>query len=236
MQSNLQNKLHIGLIMDGNGRWAQLKGLPRHLGHAAGVEALKRVVQASLKSDIGVLTVYAFSSDNWKRPKDEVDRLMFLMRHYLENEIQKLVENGIQLQVIGRRDRLPRHLTIAIAKAEQATLWCRALKLRIALDYSARDAIMNAALALLDTPDAKIDDFSNMLTGMSKNQDVDLIIRTSGEQRLSDFLLWESAYAELYFTYCLWPDFGPIELKAALDWYHNRDRRFGAISQTASTG
>ena len=234
MQSTLHSKLttplHAALIMDGNGRWATNRGLPRTAGHHAGVEALRGVIDAAPGLGIGTLTVYAFSADNWRRPPAEVDALMGLLRRYLETQIAQLTEAGVRLTIIGRRDRLCPGIVAAIARAEAATSQGRALHLRIAIDYSSRDAILSAAAAGgLKTHE----DFSRLLAGGDAPRDVDLVIRTSGEQRLSDFLLWECAYAELYFTDRLWPDFTPADLNAAIAEFHRRDRRMGGIEQAA---
>ena len=229
MQTSLPAKLHVAVIMDGNGRWARQRRLPRQAGHKAGVEAVRRVVEAAPDLGIGTLTLYAFSADNWRRPPREVAALMGLLRHYLRSEVARLVRGGAQLTVIGRRDRLPEGLAAGIARAEALTAQGQALDLRIALDYSARDAILRAAAALREGEEPTRETFSRLLNGDRPSRDVDLLIRTSGEQRLSDFLLWECAYAELYFTDRLWPDFGAADLQAALHSFAGRDRRFGGL-------
>jgi undecaprenyl diphosphate synthase len=215
--------------MDGNGRWATRRGLSRLRGHEAGVEAIRRVVEAAPDQGVGTLTLYAFSSDNWRRPRAEVAGLMTLLRVYLANEVQALVRNGVRLTVIGRRDRLPDGIATAIGRAEAATVDGETLHLRIAVDYSARDAILNAALQARETAGIDREAFSALITGESGLRDVDLIIRTSGEQRLSDFLLWEGAYAELHFTQRMWPEFDAADLAEALASFHRRERRFGAV-------
>jgi undecaprenyl diphosphate synthase len=207
-----QSSLHVAIIMDGNGRWAQRRGLPRHSGHRVGAEAVRRVVEAAPDLRIGALTLFAFSADNWKRPPTEVHTLMRLFARYLRTETPRCIANGVALRVVGRRDRLPGPLTDAIERAEQATAAGTRLELRLAVDYSSRYAIETGYLL----------------------PDVDLLIRTGGEQRLSDFLLWECAYAELYFTPIMWPDFGGTDLAAALAWFHTRDRRFGGLSEAAA--
>jgi undecaprenyl diphosphate synthase len=224
------DRLHVGIIMDGNGRWATRRGLSRLRGHEAGVEAIRRVVEAAPDHGIGTLTLYAFSTDNWRRPKTEVAALMGLLRFYLANEVHSLIKNGVRLSVIGRRDRLPEGIADAIARAEQDTSRGETLHLRIAVDYSSRDAILNAAakLAGITTPTREL--FSQLVTGEPGLRDVDLIIRTSGEKRLSDFLLWEGAYAELHFTERMWPEFGPADLADALDTFQRRERRFGGLA------
>jgi undecaprenyl diphosphate synthase len=204
--------LHVAIIMDGNGRWGTRRGLPRTAGHRAGAEAVRRAVTAAPDLGIAALTLFAFSADNWSRPPAEVTTLMRLFARYLRNETAELVERGVRLSIIGRRDRLPPALLAAIADAEHATAPGRRLDLRIAVDYSARTAIRDGAFI----------------------PDVDLLIRTGGEQRLSDFLLWECAYAELWFTACMWPDFSAADLAAALRDYRARDRRFGGLPERAA--
>jgi undecaprenyl diphosphate synthase len=233
MQSDIatrpSDKLHVGIIMDGNGRWATRRGLSRVRGHEAGVEAIRRIVEAAPRHGIGTLTLYAFSTDNWRRPKAEVAALMTLLRFYLANEVQSLARNGVRLSVIGRRDRLPDGIATAIVRAEQATADGDTLHLRIAVDYSARDAILNAAAKAAALTSLTREAFSQLVTGEADLRDVDLIIRTSGEKRLSDFLLWEGAYAELHFTERMWPEFEAADLAEALAAFHRRERRFGGL-------
>ena len=233
MQSNLSSKLHVGIIMDGNGRWATRQHLSRLRGHEAGVEAIRRVVEAAPQQGVGTLTLYAFSSDNWRRPKMEVAALMGLLRVYLGKEVESLVRNGVRLSVIGRRDRLPEGLDEAIGRAEHTTASGGVLHLRIAIDYSARDAILNAAAQAAGLEDLTRASFARLVTGEPELRDVDLIIRTSGEKRLSDFLLWESAYAELHFTERMWPDFHAGDLAEALESFQRRERRFGGLPPVA---
>ncbi len=216
-----QSTLHAGIIMDGNGRWAQARGLPRVMGHRAGVEAASRVVEAAPAAGVGILTLFAFSSDNWRRPQPEVDALMRLMGIYLENETPRCVANGVRLEVIGRRDRLDTSLCAAITRAEAATASGDRLWLRMAVDYSGREAIWAAARGLTELS-------RDALEG-ALGPPVDLLIRTGGERRLSDFLLWESAYAELVFSRTMWPDFAPADLCAAVREFRSRQRRFGAV-------
>jgi undecaprenyl diphosphate synthase len=230
MQSSLPSKMHIGIIMDGNGRWATRQGLSRLRGHEAGVEAIRRVVEAAPRQGVGTLTLYAFSSDNWRRPRTEVAALM---GGYLTKEVESLVRNGVRLSVIGRRDRLPDGLAEAIGRAEDATADGDALHLRVAIDYSARDAILNAVAQAAGLDELTRASFSRLITGEPELRDVDLIIRTSGEKRLSDFLLWESAYAELHFTERMWPDFGSEDLAEALASFERRERRFGGLQHVA---
>ena len=229
MQSNFGANLHVGIIMDGNGRWATRRGLSRLRGHEAGVEAIRRVVEAAPDQGIGALTLYAFSTDNWRRPRAEVAALMALLRFYLASEVESLVKNGVRLTVIGRRDRLPDGIAAAIARAEAATAGGEVLRLRIAVDYSSRDAILNAAAKLAGITEPSRELFSQLVTGEAGLRDVDLIIRTSGEKRLSDFLLWEGAYAELHFTERMWPEFDTQDLEEALASFHGRERRFGGL-------
>jgi len=239
MQSNLPDKIqadkiHVGIIMDGNGRWAARRGLPRNAGHRAGVEAIRRVVEAAPEQDVGTLTLYAFSCDNWRRPKAEVSALMGLLRRYLADETARLADSGTRLSVIGRRDRLPDGLADAIAEAEAATAAGTALSLRVAIDYSARAAILLAASRATHPADLTRDGFARLVTGEPQPRDVDLLIRTSGEKRLSDFLLWESAYAELYFTETMWPDFAAAHLAEAIASFRGRERRFGGLPAHAA--
>jgi undecaprenyl diphosphate synthase len=222
-------KLHVGIIMDGNGRWATRRQLTRLHGHQAGVEAIRRVVEAAPDQGVGTLTLYAFSSDNWRRPKAEVSALMTLLRSYLAGEVESLIRNGVRLNVIGRRDRLPFGLADAIEDAEALTASGDLLHLRVAIDYSARDAILNAAAQASGLDHLTRASFAGLVTGEPGLRDVDLVIRTSGEKRLSDFLLWESAYAELHFTERMWPDFGAEDLAEALKSFRGRERRFGGL-------
>jgi undecaprenyl diphosphate synthase len=225
----LREKLHVGIIMDGNGRWATRRGLSRVRGHEAGVEAIRRAVEAAPKQGVGTLTLYAFSVDNWRRPRAEVAALMALLRFYLAREVEALVRNGVRLTVIGRRDRLPDGIASAIGSAEAATAHGDVLHLRIAVDYSARDAILNAAARAHALGELTRENFSDLVTGETGLRDVDLIIRTSGEKRLSDFLLWEGAYAELHFTDRMWPEFDADDLAEALSSFSRRERRFGGL-------
>ena len=221
--------LHVAIIMDGNGRWGARRGLARTAGHRAGVEAVRRTAEAAPNLGVGCLTLFAFSSDNWRRPREEVDGLIAILRAYLRFEIAKLVESGVRLTVIGRRDRLSMRMRQDIARVERETAGGRNLHLRLAIDYSARAAIARAAADWTD--DQSTDVLRRMIVNSPQVEvpDVDLMIRTSGEQRLSDFLLFESAYAELWFTDTLWPDFGAADLTAAIGHFHGRQRRFGGV-------
>ena len=225
MPSNFtsQSTLHAGIIMDGNGRWALGRGLPREAGHRAGVETVSRVVEAAPGADIGILTLFAFSSDNWRRPCAEVDALLRLLALYLEKETERSVRDGVRLEIIGRRDRLDTALRRTIETAERATASGTRLRLRIAFDYSGRDAILAAA--------RRVASLSRESLEQALGPPVDLLIRTGGERRLSDFLLWECAYAELLFSPRLWPDFDAADLAAAVRDFRGRERRFGAVPQ-----
>ena len=236
MQSKYKNGLHVAIIMDGNGRWAARRGLPRVAGNRAGLAAARRIVEHAVDVGIARLTLYAFSSDNWRRPAAEVDKIFWLLRAFLRMETERLRERGARLEAIGRRDRLPPAALRAIENAEWRTAAGRRLHLRVAIDYSSRDAIARAAAAALAgkaAPDCEtlMPDLAAALTANSS--DVDLLIRTGGEKRLSDFLLWESAYAELLFTDRMWPEFDEADLDAALDEFHHRERRFGGIPAPA---
>ena len=223
--------------MDGNGRWALGRGLPRRAGHEAGADAVRRAVEAAPDLGVGILTLFAFSSDNWKRPPEEVGALMRLFRRFLLREAEKAARNGVRIAVIGRRDRLPTGVVRAIEAAEAATRGARRFLLRIAVDYSARDAIVAAAKRVNGHgPTLSREDFARLLVDprddafeAGRAPDVDLLIRTGGERRLSDFLLWECAYAELVFTDRMWPDFAAPDLAAAVAEFHARDRRFGEV-------
>src|ERR1700722_8199185 len=227
MPQSTSDGLHAAIIMDGNGRWASTRGLPRVAGHRAGAEALRRPVEAAPDLGISVLTVYAFSSDNWRRPQPEVSALMKMFHTYLRREQAKCMDKGVRVSVIGRRDRLPRLLLPVIDECESATARGKKLHLRLAVDYSSRDAILTAALALQGEPTREA------LSDALGSQDVDLLIRTGGEQRLSDFLLWECAYAELVFTPVMWPDFAASDLASAVGEFRSRERRFGALPRAA---
>ena len=235
MSSNSPRGIHVAIIMDGNGRWATSRGQLRTAGHIAGARQVRKIVESAPDCGIGTLTLYAFSADNWRRPSREVALLMRLFRRYLHSEVARCVQNGVRMKIIGRRDRIPAELKRAIVNAEHATRDGRTLDLRIAVDYSARDAILRAArnLSQNGTPSLDADrcEFAHLLSqvdhGLGESRDVDLLIRTGGEQRLSDFLLWECAYAELVFQDVLWPDYGPDHLKAAVDEFYTRERRYG---------
>lgn len=224
--------LHVAIIMDGNGRWATARGRPRSVGHRAGAAAVRRVVEAAPALGIRTLTLYAFSSDNWKRPPAEVSQLLRLFLRYLRTETARCREQGVAVGVIGRRDRLPDVLRRAIENAEADTASGSQLTLRLAIDYSARDAIVRASAAAGGAAATRAEFAAALAAALNARApvpDVDLLIRTGGERRLSDFLLWECAYAELYFTACCWPDFDAAALREALRDYGERTRRFGGL-------
>ena len=230
-------RLHVAIILDGNGRWARARGLPRLAGHRAGVQAVGRVVQAAPRLGIATLTLFAFSADNWERPQPEVNTLMRLLHEYLLAETAGCAAHGVRVSVIGRRDRVSGALRQAMEAAEAATTEGRALHLRLAIDYSAREAIFRAACRFYKVTELSRESFARVLHEAQHGAapDVDLLIRTGGEQRLSDFLLWESAYAELFFTRRMWPDFDAADLAAAVAEFHARERRFGRVPDAAAS-
>ena len=237
-QSISHEGLHVGIIMDGNGRWAARRGLPRVAGHRAGVVALRRVVERAPDVGIRRLTVYAFSSDNWRRPVQEVESIMWLLRRYLRLEAERLRQKDARIEIIGRRDRLPGALVREIEKAELLTLEGKRLHLRVAIDYSSRDEIARAAVEAFSAVRLERVDVTAIRAMLAQamaaeSGDVDLLIRTGGEQRLSDFLLWECAYAELWFTGTMWPDFDVTMLARAVADFGRRERRFGGLPTDA---
>ena len=227
---------HIAIIMDGNGRWATKRGLPRSMGHKKGAEVVKEIVRAAGEEGIKFLTLYAFSTENWQRSKDEVDTLMGLLRQYLKSDLKELQENNVRIKFIGESDMLDTDIVSAMRKLEIDTAQNDGLTLCIALSYGSRQEIVNAVkktAALVKKGDISVDDidikmFSDMLYTKSI-PDPDLLIRTSGEQRISNYLLWQIAYAELYFTKTLWPDFNKDELVAIIKDYKTRERRYGKV-------
>lgn len=268
-QSTLQSTvtpLHLAVVMDGNGRWATARGLPRSAGHREGARAARAIVEAAAEQGVTVLTLYAFSADNWGRPRPEVSSLLRLLRGYLAAEAQRCARSGVRIVVIGRRDRLPPRLLEAIRAAESRTATGDRLLLRVAIDYSAREAICRAVEAEVDaavdsrvaqvpaaggpaaadaapeaearavSPEAMRRRILAAIHDPGGTPDVDLLVRTGGEQRLSDFLLWECACAELYFTPCMWPDFGPAALAEALAEFRRRERRFGRLPAGTAAG
>jgi undecaprenyl diphosphate synthase len=213
---------HVAIIMDGNGRWAKSRSLPRLAGHERGAAAVQRAIESAARLGVDHLTLYAFSSDNWRRPTDEVSGLMRLFRAYLESEIENCLDSGVRLSVIGRRDRLPAGIPELICTAERKTRDCSRIHVRLAVDYSSRDTLLQAARGCTELS-------REALSAALPAPDVDLLIRTGGEQRLSDFLLWECAYAEFFFTQTMWPDFGEEDLREAIATFRSRQRRFGAL-------
>jgi len=228
---------HVAIIMDGNGRWARARGLPRAAGHRAGVEALRGVVRAAGEMGIEWLTVYAFSSENWSRPKSEISDLMGLLRLFIRRDLAELHQNGVRVRIVGSREGLEPDIAALLMEAEALTANNTNMNLVVAFNYGARDEIVRAARALaMDARAGRIDpeqitaeDFEARLD-TAGIPDPDLIIRTSGELRLSNFLLWQAAYAEFVFLPCNWPDFGPADLAAAVDVFERRDRRFGSLA------
>jgi undecaprenyl diphosphate synthase len=235
--------MHVAIIMDGNGRWAARRGQLRTAGHLEGARTVRRIVEAAASAGVGTLTLYAFSSDNWGRPPREVAALLKLFRRYLLTETQRCIEQQVRLNIIGRRDRLGPALLRAVEHGERQTAHCTGMHLRMAVDYSARHSILRAAAdgssSSSNGCDAA-DEFTqfrarlNAVNHSAPAPDVDLLIRTGGDQRLSDFLLWECAYAELYFTDCLWPDFAGADLDTALADFSRRQRRFGKVDEVLS--
>jgi len=226
---------HVAIIMDGNGRWAKARGLPRIAGHRRGAEAVRRAVNAAGELGIGYLTLFGFSSENWKRPPTEVDDLMGLLRHYLRGEIADLHRNNVRLRVIGRRDRLSVDIVTLIRNAEELTGRNTGLNLTLALSYGGREEIALACRSIAEAVAAgrlHADDIDEGCVSRhlftTEMPDPDLVIRTSGEKRISNFLLWQTAYAEFVFTDTLWPDFSKAEMVKAISEFHGRDRRYGA--------
>jgi undecaprenyl diphosphate synthase len=225
--------MHVAIIMDGNGRWATQRGLPRSAGHLQGAKAVRTAVEVAARSGVETLTIYAFSAANWARPATEVAALMRLFGQYLFTETRRCVEESIRINVIGRRDRLNEGLLRSIEQSERLSSAGSGMHLRIAVDYSSRHSILEAARRAAGETSVTADVFNRLLNeadhSASHAPDVDLLIRTGSEQRLSDFLLWECAYAELHFADCLWPDFDEPRFLSALDDFAGRQRRFGAL-------
>ena len=233
------HNLHVALIMDGNGRWAERRGLPRTAGHVEGAKAVNRIVETAARAGVRVLTLYAFSADNWGRPGSEVAALMRLLRRYLMKETGRCLDQSIRINIVGRRDRLSPQLVCAIEQSERLTAGCTGMHLRIAVDYSAQHSILEASRRAAGEGSFDPHRFQELLDETDHSAPgagaVDLLIRTGAEKRLSDFLLWQSAYAELYFTDCMWPDFGAEGFQAALDYYAGRQRRFGKVLAEAGS-
>jgi undecaprenyl diphosphate synthase len=227
---------HVAIIMDGNGRWATARGLPRVAGHRRGADAVRRAVTAAAELGIRYLTLFGFSSENWKRPAAEVDDLMGLLRHYIRGEIAELHRNGVRVRIIGQRARLAPDIIGLIENAESLTRGNRGLQLTVALSYGARDEIASACRRIAErvaageiAPDDVDEACLSRHLWTADMPDPDLVIRTSGEQRISNFLLWQAAYAEFVFVETLWPDFGKADLEKAVADFHGRERRYGAI-------
>jgi len=223
--------LHVAIISDGNGRWATTRGLPRSAGHRAGAETARSIIEAAPRLGIRTLTLFALSSANWKRPAAEVNAILRLLHEYLLTETAHCIEEGVRLSVIGRRDRVPATLRQAIADSEAATAKGARLHLRLAVDYSAREAIFHAACRFYKVTELSPESFSNVLAEVHRggSMEVDLLIRTGGDQRLSDFLLWECAFAEFVFVQKAWPDFTVGDLEAALEEFSHRERTRGSL-------
>jgi len=232
---------HVAIIMDGNGRWALARGLPRFEGHRRGVEAVRRAVRSAIEHDVQFLTIYSFSSENWSRPPEEVAMLMGLLKRFIRNDLAELSAHGVRVRVIGERDNLTPDIVALIVEAETLTANNRGLTLTVAFNYGARQEIVEAARRMaIDVRDGRLDAQSIDQNELAERLDTtglpdpDLIIRTSGEMRLSNFLLWQAAYAELVFLPILWPDFDDAAFLSALDQYAARERRFGALVEPAA--
>jgi undecaprenyl diphosphate synthase len=226
--------MHVAIIMDGNGRWANQRGLPRTAGHVEGAKAARAAVEVAARAGVDTLTLYAFSAANWSRPPSEIAALMHLFGQYLFTETRRCIEQSIRLNVIGRRDRLSASLLRSIEQSERSTASGSGMHLRIAVDYSSQYSIVEAARRADRGAQLSADDFARLLHDVDHCAypagEVDLLIRSGTERRLSDFMLWECAYAELHFTDCLWPDFDEQRFRSALDDYAGRQRRYGALS------
>ncbi len=234
-------KLHVAIVMDGNGRWAVKRGFPRTIGHEQGVEALRRVVEAAREMPISTLTVFSFSTENWLRPQSEISALFGLLRGYVARDLDRLTREGVRIRVIGSREKLSADICALIDKAEQQTQHNTHFTLVIAFNYGARAELVQATRCIAEkvragqiSPDEIDDEAIHEHLWTAGMPDPDLLIRTSGEQRLSNFLLWQMAYTELYFTDTLWPDFDQKELMIALDQFHVRSRRFGSVVSAKS--
>ncbi|MEJ5227348.1 isoprenyl transferase [Thermodesulfovibrio sp.] len=229
---------HVGIIMDGNGRWAQLRGLPRYEGHKRGVEKVKEIIKACLRLKISVVTFYAFSIENWQRPKKEIDIIMELLKSHLKKETNNFISQGVRFKMIGNRSLMPADILSAIEETEKITSDCSQLIAQFAISYSGRDEILRAireAIKRKISYDSFDENTMNSLLDTAEIPEPDLIIRTSGEQRLSNFLIWQAAYSEFYFTQTLWPDFTDDEFTEAVLDYQKRQRRFGKVSEFTRT-
>jgi undecaprenyl diphosphate synthase len=229
--SQPSRSIHVAIISDGNGRWATSQGLPRSAGHRAGAQTARAIIEAAPRMGIHTLTLFALSSANWQRPPQEVAGILRLLHEYLLTETSHCIDEGIRLSIIGRRDRVPATLRQAIVDSEAATANGTRLHLRLAVDYSARNVIYNAACRFYKVTELSQESFSTVLSEVLRggSTDVDLLIRTGGEQRLSDFLLWECAFAEFVFLSKRWPDFTVDDLQAAVREFSRRERTRGAL-------
>jgi undecaprenyl diphosphate synthase len=230
-------RLHVAIIMDGNGRWAKQRGMPRVLGHRAGVNALKRTVEGAQSQNVGVLTVFGFSTENWRRPAHEVSELMSLLKAYVESDLERLARAGVRVRIIGRRTGLSADIAEVIERAERRTAENTEFVLQVAFNYGGQADIADAARAFAEkvargeaNPEDLNEETFGQLLSTAAAPAPDLIVRTSGERRISNFLLWDSAYAELVFQDVLWPDYGPEALAAAIAEYRRRDRRYGGVA------
>ena len=230
-------RLHVAIIMDGNGRWAKQRGMPRVLGHRAGVNALKRTVEGAQEQNVGVLTVFGFSTENWRRPAQEVSELMGLLKAYVESDLERLARAGVRVRIIGRRTGLSPDIAEVIERAEKRTAKNTEFVLQVAFNYGGQADIADAARAFAEKvargeaqPSDLTEETFGQLLSTAAAPAPDLIVRTSGERRISNFLLWDSAYAELVFQDVLWPDYGPEALAAAIAEYRRRDRRYGGVA------
>jgi len=228
---------HVAFIMDGNGRWAKKRGLPRIYGHTEGAKAAERVIELAKEYGIPFITLYAFSTENWKRPREEVNFLMELLREYLKENLERFKRNGIKVSFIGRRDRIPKETLRWMEKTERETESCKAVWVFVAVDYGGRDEIVRAVNKILKQDVDNIDEnsFRNYLDFPPEVPEPDLLVRTAGEKRISNFLLWHIAYTELYFTETLWPDFGREDFIKALEDFAKRKRKFGGLDETVDS-
>lgn len=230
---------HVALIMDGNGRWAKARGLPRTLGHRAGVEALKRTVTAAPDLGLTCLTVFGFSTENWRRPASEVSELMGLVRSYVESDLERLIREGVRLRIPGRREGLPADIRDIVERAEARTAHNDRFLLQVAFNYGSRADIVDAARRFAESgqdPASLTEQSFESFLSTAGAPPVDLIVRTSGERRLSNFLMWEAAYAELLFQDVLWPDYGQEALAEAVEAFRTRERRFGGLEPERAAG
>jgi len=224
--------------MDGNGRWAQLRGLPRYEGHKRGVEKVKEIIRSAIRLNIDVLTFYAFSIENWQRPKKEVEIIMDLLQNHLRKETQTFISQGVRFKMIGNRDMIPKNILNVIEETESATSECKELIAQFAISYGGRDEIIRAVKKIIINnivPEKVDEDFFSSMLDTAGIPEPDLIIRTSGEQRISNFLVWQSAYSEFYFSQTLWPDFTEEEFTEAILDFQKRQRRFGKVSEFTRT-